>query len=296
MTAAAQGVTSEAILVEAVRRELERRGARLRAVKMPSSMSPLLAEIFVQSMPTFALLKDRRARIIWVNSFFERALDVPLAQIIGATITDLDLTDGIQKETILENIHHVLREGGALMSKEGMNLKGLGKVTVRAQRFVFNNSMLGDISFVENDIKDDSYPAATEVLRHMQHTALDPSVEPLLIPFLDDAPISIAIKRPAGEDSEIVWGNKEYLKLIGKVSTNTFGRLTTEVLKLPHEHPILLREAEVLRTGRARMSREKLHKHDPRWSLRFPIYDPEGAISFVGVVSPDFRQNAAGAR
>src|SRR6266480_1940430 len=150
---------------------------------MPTSMNPLLAEIFVQSMPTFALLKDHRARIVWVNSFFERALDVPLTQIVGSTITDLDLTDGIQKETIQENIHHVLRERSALMSKEGMNLKGLGKVTVRAQRFVFNDSMLGDISFVETDIKDDSYPAATDVLRHMQHTALEPSIEPLLLPF-----------------------------------------------------------------------------------------------------------------
>jgi len=292
MTAAAFGTTSEAILVEAVRRELERCGsAHLRAVTIPSSMNAVLAELFLQSMPTFALIKDQRARIVWGNAFVERALEVSLRDIVGSTITDLGFTDGIQKETILENIQTVLRGRGALMSKEGMHLKGLGKVTVRAQRYTFNDTMLGDISFVENDIRDDSYPTMPDVLRRIQQTTMEPTVEPLLVPFLDAAPVAIAIKRPLPGDSEIVWGNTVYLQVIERKAADTFGRTTTDVLELPHDHPILLRENEVAQTGRVRMSKEKLHHHEPRWSLRFPIYDAQGDIALVGVVSPDF-QNA----
>lgn len=293
MTAAAFGTTSEAILLEAVRRELERRGAaQLRAITIPTAMNAVLAEIFIQSMPTFALIKDRRASIVWVNFFAERALEMSLSEIVGSTITDLGFTDGIQKETILANIQAVLRERGALMSKEGMNLKGLGKVTVRAQRYLFDDRLLGDISFVENDIKDESYPTVMDVLRRMQNTTLEPAVERLLVPFLEAAPVSVAIKRPLGEDSQIIWGNKVYLELIEKDASDTFGHMTTEVLRLPPDHPILLREAEVVQTGRARMSKEKFHNHEPRWSLRFPIYDADGTIGLIGVVSPDFRQYA----
>ena len=294
MTAAAFGTTSEAILIEAVRRELERRGsAHLRTVEIPATMSAALGEIFLQSMPTFALIKDRRARITWVNFFTERALEMSLGEIVGATITDLGFTDGIQKETILENIRNVLEGSGPLMSKEGMHLRGLGKVTVRAQRYIFGDRMLGDVSFVENDIKDDSYPTATDVLRRMQRTTLEPAVEHLLVPFLEAAPVAIVIKRPLGNDSQLVWANRVYLALIERDANEAFGRMTTEALGIPHDHPILLHEAEVVQTGRARMSKEKFHHHDARWSLRFPIYDQEGTIALIGVVSPDFQQNAA---
>src|SRR5881227_3932978 len=135
------------------------------------------------------------------------------------------------------------------MSKEGMNLKGLGNVTVRAQRYVFHD-MLGDISFVENEIKDDSYPTATDVLRRMRHTTIEPAIESLLLPFLEAAPVAIAIKRPLGNDSEILWGNTTYLELIGKSAVETFGQTTTTVLRLPHDHPIIVRENEVVELRR----------------------------------------------
>jgi len=294
MTAASLRTTSEAIFIEAVRRELERLGsAQLRALEIPGAMNAVLAELFLQSMPTFALIKDQRATIVWVNAFAERALEMSRGDIVGSNITDLGFTDGIQKETILENIQSVLRDRRPLMSKEGMNLNGLGKVTVRAQRYVFGDGMLGDISFIENDINDNSYPAVSDVLRHMQHGTLEPTVEPLLVPFLDVAPLAIAIKRPAAHDSEIVWGNKMYLELIEREATETFGRTTSDVLGLPADHAILARETEVIQTGRARMSKEKFHHHDARWSLRFPIYNHEGAIALIGVVSPDFQQYAS---
>jgi PAS domain-containing protein len=295
VTAASENTTSEAILVEAVRRELDRRSPQPRQIEMPRTMNATLAEIFLQSMPTFALIKDRRGRIVWVNLFVERSLELTLREIIGETITDLGFTDGIQRDTIQENIRNVVRDGSPRMFTEGMNLKGLGRVTVRAQRYLFNG-MLGDISFVENDINDMSYAAITDVLRRIQRSTLDTGIVELLVPFLAHAPVAIVIKRPMEDDSEILWGNDVYLNLVGKNADETFGRLTTEVLGVSHDHPIVQRENEVVERRRARMSKESLPRHAPRWSLRFPIYDHDGAVALIGVVSPNFQQTDANSR
>jgi hypothetical protein len=43
----------------------------------------------------------------------------------------------------------------------------------------------------------------------------------------------------------------------------------------------------------AYMGKEELKKGMPRWSLRFPIFDAQGNVALIGVVSPDYQQNAA---
>jgi PAS domain-containing protein len=292
MTAASQRTTSEAILVEALQRELDRRSGPARTITMPERMDPVLAELLLESMPTFALIKDRHARIAWVNGFAERALKRSLAEIRDCTITELGVTNGLQRETIEENIARVLDTGEPFSSKEGMHLTGLGKVTIRAHRFMVD-SMLGDISFVEDEIKDEPYPAATDVLARLQRTAPHPHIEGRLLPFLEHAPVAIALKRPLEKDSAIVWGNKTYLELIGREEFTAFGGTTTSVLQLPHDHPIITHETEVARTGRARMAKEQFHHHDARWSLRFPIFDETNSVRFIGVVSPNFKQRDA---
>jgi PAS domain-containing protein len=291
MIAASQRTTSEAILEEALRRELDRRGGPARCITIPDTMDAVLAELFLESMPTFALIKDRHARIVWVNGFAERALKRSLPEILRCTITELGFTNGLQRETIEENINRVLDTGEPLPSKEGMNLSGLGKVTIRAHRFMVND-ILGDISFIEDEIRDEPYPAATDVIARLQCTTPDARIERLLLPFLERAPVAIAIKRPLEKDSEIVWGNKTYLELIGREEFDVFGRTTTDALQLPHTHPIIKHETEVATTGRARMAKEQFH-HRERWSLRFPIFDDKNAVRFVGVVSPDFKHHDA---
>ncbi len=290
MTAASQRTTSEAILIEAIRRELDRRGSAIvRPVVVPDTMNALLAEIFVQSMPTFALIKDRDARIVWVNLYTERALKRQSKDIVGSRITDLGFTDGIQKDTIEANIQSVLRHARALPSMEGINPAGLGKVTVLAYRYLLIE-MLADISFVKDEIREASFPVIEDALQRMQQATLDPSIEARFLPLLEGAPVAIAIKRPTSNDSIIIWGNAVYLALIRKSARQAFGRSTTSVLDLPHEHPIVAHELDVASTGHARMAKEEFHDHGPRWSLRFPIYDRHGGIPLVGVVSPDFKQ------
>jgi len=293
MTAASQRTTSEAILVEAVRRELDRRTAgTVRTIRMPDTMDPVMAELFIESMPTFALLKDQHGRIRWVNSFAERALKLSLEEILGCTITELGITNGLQRETIENNIRRVLETREPSWSKEGIHLSGLGKVTIRAHRFMADE-MLGDISFVEDEIKEEQYPTSTDVLPRLQRTTPDEHIERVLIPFLTHAPVAIAVKRPLEEDSEIVWGNKTYLDLIERHEAEAIGGRTSAVLRLPRDHPIIVHETEVARSGRARMAKEQFHHHDARWSLRFPIFDEKNVVRFIGVVSPDFKKSDA---
>ena len=289
MTAAATHTTSEAILVDALRNELGRRGARFRTITIPGEMNPLLAEIFLQSLPTFALIKDRTGRIQWLNAFAEWTLEVRLADVRLRRITDLGLTEGIQDEEINEHIRYVTQKREARMFKEGMKLKGLGRVIIRAQRFMFENR-LGDISFVENFIKDDWYPTVTDVLRRMEHTTIHQEISDLLVPFLETAPIAIAIKRPLAQNSVVIWGNTTYLELVKKSRTETFGHTTTQILGIQQSHPIIAREMEVMDQGRVRMSKEHFHEHE-RWSLRFPIFDEKGTIALLGVISPNFKQS-----
>src|SRR5205085_2084194 len=104
------------------------------------------------------------------------------------------------------------------------------------------------------------------------HMTMEPEIVEDLVPFLETAPIAIAIKRPLVQDSEVVWGNRTYLELVKKPATETFGRKTTEILAIPPSHPIIAREMEVIDQGRVRMSKEHFHEHE-RWSLRFPIFD-----------------------
>ncbi len=193
LAAAEHHMTCEDILVIAVRRELDRLlGPTRRTIEMPHEMNAALAELFLQSMPTFALIKDRRAKIVWVNWHFEKALDVPLRRIIGSTITEAGLIEGLQKETIDENIRQALRSRRPTMSIEGMVLKGTAVIS-RAQRFVFAGGYLGDVSFVEHEIKDRSFPVEKDVLDRMQRTIPEPGIEPLFMQFLETAPISMAI-------------------------------------------------------------------------------------------------------
>lgn len=293
LAAAEESTTSESILVEAVRRELQRRsGAQVRTIELPDSMNTQLAEIVLQSMPTLVIIKDQHGRIEWANTFAEQSLEMSLDQIIGWKITELGLTDGIQKEVIVENIERVISEQISDIFKEGMHLKGLGPVTIRAQRFPLPPMKVGDISFVEHEIRDMSYAPPPDVLRRLQHTPPHPMAEELFQPFVEKAPIAMALKKPLEADSQIVWANQVYLNLVNKKPDEAFGRRTTEVLGVTRDHAIIAREAEVVRTGRARMSKEKFQDHE-RWSLRFPIHDHSGAVALVGVVSPDFRKTDA---
>ena len=64
-------------------------------------------------------------------------------------------------------------------------------------------------------------------------------------------------------------------------------------LRVAGRHDVLTNEERVVLTGNACMSREQLTKRDPRWSLRFPIFDGEGRVELIGVVSPEFQQGSA---
>jgi PAS domain-containing protein len=291
ITAAEEKTTAEQILVDALRNELaRRRGGQRRKLDL-ETMNAGLAEVFLQSMPTFALIKDSQARILWVNFFFEHALQAPLLRIVGQTITQAGLIEGFQKTTIEENIRAAFKSKVPTMNIEGMTLKGIGKVMLRAHRFRFEDRWLGDISFDEHEIKERSIATEPNVLDRLQRIP-EPTGADLFVPFLERAPVAMAIKTPMNGDSRIIWANDAYARLSKQSPAKVIGRTTREVFALSPHHPVLRNEAEVVQSRLARMSCEELTRGKPRWSLRFPILTSDGHIALLGVVSPDLQQNA----
>lgn len=293
--AIAEGTTSERILLDALQRELARRQAKQRDIVIPDRMTPLLAELFLQSLPTFALIKDRRACIRWVNSHFETTFGKPLHSIAGRPITEIEVLKGIRRDTIEAAIAKALATNVPVMSTESLTLQGVGAVIVRTHRFTFADSLfLGDVSFLERDLEEGHFEVAHDVIQRMQNSKLEPGVEELLVPFLNEAPASMALKRPDGDSSVILWANKVYCKLAKAESLNQIvGRTTQDVFKLKATHETLLNEADVAATGRACMAKETLPELPTRWSLRFPIFGCDGDVALIGVVSPEFQQGAA---
>jgi len=293
ITAAHLDVSIQDFLISIIRQELERHGYETeRQIVIPSTMTPALAELVLLSMPCFAVIKDRQARIEWINYFYEKELDAPLLRVAGRSFTEAGLARGFSKERIEANIRRTFKSGQPTPSIETMVIKER-YVTVRAQRFVFNENKLGDISFIVGDIHERDFDADPNVILRMQKTKLDPRLETLFVPFLEAAPVAIAVKRPPAErNSVIVWANEAYVQLTGKKKAgDVIGRTTREVFRLPHDHPVLLSEARVAK-GQARMSREKLPGLPERWSLRFPIFDHHGKVALIAVVSPDLLQDA----
>lgn len=292
ITAAEEKTTSERILLEALVNELARRRGSPRRTLDLGAMNPGLAELFLQSMPTFALIKDSQFRIQWANFFFEKALQIPLLRIVGQTITQAGVIEGFQKTTIEDNIRAAFKSKVPRMNIEGMTLKGYGKAMLRAHRFRFESRWLGDISFDEHEIKDHQVDVESTLLDQLQRMPEPPGAE-LLVPFLARAPVAIAIKKPLVGDSEILWANDAYSRLRRLSPDKVIGRTTRSVFALPPSHPVIRNEAEVVLSRRARMACEELTRGNPRWSLRFPIFASDGRVTLLGVVSPELQQNAA---
>ena len=306
-TAGELRMTSERILEDALQRELD----RLNATKWRSDISrdihdllelrtsmpsPFLAELFLQSLPAFCVIKDPESKIRWANFFFEETLGVPLAQARNRTIGDVAELEGFERENVERNIEKVKGSREPQEAIEGLTLKNLGTINIRADRFVIPGSnMLGDVSFIERSIRDTSFDVSPDVLVRMQRSARDHTIEELFPPFLHGIPAASALKKPlvSESDSIIVWANEQYVELTRSSNAKTKkvqGQRTSKVFGIDKDHPLFRSEAEVMSTKRARMTKETLPRRKERWSLRFPIFDQSGNVEVIGVISPNFGQ------
>jgi len=308
MTAGEQGMTSEEILREALQRELDRLNAGKRRSDVSREIrdlldlrvttpSAFLAELFLQSMPAFAVIKDQESRIRWANFFFEETLGASLAQARGKTISDLAGLEGRERERVERNIAYVRESGAAQKAFEGLTLKNLGTLNIRAERFPLEQwDMFGDVSFIERDIRVASFDVKSDVLLRMQRSSPDRMLEEMFPAFLRKAPVAIALKMPlvAESDSIILWANEQYVALTRngrkKKTKKVQGERTSSVFGIGSDHPLFQSEGEVVRTKKARITKETLPDRGERWSLRFPIFDEREKVEIIGVISPNFEQ------
>ena len=286
-------VSAEAILQEALRRELERLAAGpVRAVAIPSEMTSILAELFLESMPAYALIKDTKTRIVWVNSLFERHLASPLLHLVGKNITETGVISDFEKDRIEANILAALHTGSGVYFEQ-LSLKGRGSVHSRAHRFAFNcegRRFLGDVSFVEDDFDPTKAIKVERAVSRMENVLPDAHIDRLFVPFLETAPVAMAIKKPQIGDSVILWANDQYCQLAGAAkASELIGRTTRSIFGLALDHPILQNDAHVVATASGGMYKETLTGRGPRWSLRFPILDFDGKVALIGVVSPEYK-------
>jgi PAS domain-containing protein len=232
-------------------------------------------------------MKDSSGRIYWINRFFSKVFGVSLVNVVGKPITDVLHVNAGQRETIEENIRQAVRE-----KVPSFTIEIVGKMSFRAERFPFDKSMLGDVSFDQKQIREHEIEVDREVLPVMERRAA-PGVERLFVPFVEAAPVAMAIKRPLEGDSLILWANDAFLQLTEKKAKDVFGRTTSQVFGLPREHRIFQNEKRVVTEERAYMGKEEVRPGMPRWSLRFPIFDAQGNVALLGVVSPDYQQKTA---
>lgn len=298
IAAAKDNTTHEAIFVEALQRELERRKhIEIRELKeIPNEFNATLAEIFLQFLPTPCAIKDRNGRIIWVNFSYERLCRMSLEQLKDKTLKDVGLVDYISEESeerIENDIKNIFATGKPRELYEDLVIDGQERILFRAQLFRFGdeNQYLGDISFNEQNIFQHEWTINSKTLNQLRKTSLSQEIKNLFVPFLEAANISAAIKEVIGEgyDSKIIWANKEYQRLTNENVEKVIGNTTKNVFELKPGDTLLMNDQKVFETKVALFDKVALPGRSARWSLRFPLLDDWGKVKFLGVVSPDFQ-------
>jgi PAS domain-containing protein len=288
--------TSESLIAIAIEHELEARG--LGELEAPKTWGPLLAQRFLECLPTPVVIKDSEARIIWCNFAYEELFGRPRGHLLNFKITELGLLEkdsAVILEQDIKAMHRSRNASDAMQFWEPLTLPARGGVTTlfRAHRFVFRpqhgrGMFLGDISFDWGQILP-GYPRepSPDLLKGLRWAAVTDGVGELFQPFLAACPAAIAIK-DAG--TNMLWCNTEY-ELLAKQKLNTIvGQNTRRVFGLSDVHPIVQNEFTVAHSNVWMYAAEELPDRNPRTSLRFPIIGAGGRSSFIGVVSAEFRQ------
>lgn len=291
------GVAAESVIEMAIRHELERMGVD--ELPMPSSWEPLLAQRFLEFMPTPAVIKDSEWRIVWCNLAYEDLFQRPKGYLLGKKITELGLLDPESTERIDEDqkvMRDAVRADNAIDFWEPLTLPLRDGATslFRAHRFVFHPGksrppFFGDISFDWGQIRPGYIrDMAPDLLARLRTSVVPKDIGDLFATFLRDCPAAIAVKDPG---AKMVWCNAQYEKLAEQKLVNLEGKTSKQIFRLSDTHPIVQNEFTVARLKRWMYVEEALPNHKPRTSLRFPLTGPSGAVAFLGVVSANFRQD-----
>lgn len=298
IAAAKDDTTQEAIFIEALQRELERRKHMdVRELsEISRTFNATLAEMFLQFLPTPCAIKDKMGRIKWVNFAYEHLCRMPLEHLEGRTLKEVGLVDYLSETSevkLEEDIRDIFETGRSKELYEDVVIEAQGRILFRAQLFPFGdqNQYLGDISFNERNIFQHEWAMETTTLSQLRKTSVKEDIMNLFEPFLEAANISIAIKEAIGDgyDSRIIWANKEYKNLRTEGVNEVINNTTSNVFGLKPGHVLLINDQKVFQSKVALFDKITLSGGSPRWSLRFPIFDDWGKVQFLGVVSPDFQ-------
>ena len=288
--------TIESFVATAVRNELEARG--LGTLKVPQTWGALLAQRFLECLPTPAVIKDGDARIVWCNFAYEDLLGRGRSQLLNQKITNLGLFEQ-ESASRLDHDNRVLRYKGAVDAQqfwEPLTLPSRGVTLLfRAHRFLFQTSLsartvfLGDISFDWGQmLPGDPRQPSHDLLKRLRQSSVTTDIGQLFEPFLNACPLAIAVKTL---DGNMVWCNAEYETLANSTRADMVDVSTRKLFKLQSTHSVLQNEFTVGHSNVWMYATERLPGKEARTSLRFPIVGSSGRPRFIGVISAEFRQD-----
>jgi PAS domain-containing protein len=289
----------------AIKHELERRAFSLPTCTDWESGSAVLAQLFLECIPSPVVVKDIQQRVVWCNLAYEQLFKQTLLQLRGRTIQGLIDAYSYQRlEADLGKIMHgeKHKRGRPIEFLEPMTMIDGTNKAFRAFRFLFSPTIIGktptarqtrqefigDVSFdwaeVQVGVRHSLNPA---LARHITEN-LSEELAQLFPAFLQKCPNAIAIKKPS---AELVWCNHTYLGLLDGVKSykEIEGKTTQELFKLDVSHPIVQNDLTVARQNVWLYTIEDVPERGFRSSLRFPIPGSDGRPAFICVCSTDFQ-------
>lgn len=247
-----------------------------------------LAYRFVQYVPSSIIIKRLNGKIEWCNRTCELLFGARLEAIKDKT-TDEVL--GIERRSdVLAHLQEVV-EHGRFSAVETFEF-GADRRYFLTHRFIFSDERgpwIGDISIPFEDWQRASAGTFCKpVYKNDEfHEPQPPQMSGLLARFLDRLPTAAALKDLS---QSIQWCNEDYWSLAGGSSAaDIIGKTVADAFRLPPDHPVLLHDRQVAECRIAVIAEESLPEHPTRTSIRFPIYENNGAVEFIGTVSTDLR-------
>ncbi len=286
--------TSELFIANAITNALEAMGNE--ALRIPEGWEPLLAQRFLELLPTPAVIKDSDTKIVWCNFAYENLFDRPRQSLVGHSLSDLGLLEKHSAKR-LEQDHRALlrlRKKQAKEFWEPLTLIARGGVVLfRTHRFVFRGSpsrepFIGDLSFDWGQIMPGNYRQPLPNLpSRLRCSSVHDFVFNLFPLFLASCPAAIAIKT---KDGSLVWCNTEYEHLAQQTLVSLQGKRSQEIFGIGDKHSVVQSEFTVASSNVWMYTVDQLPDRKPRTSLRFPISTESGRCAFIGVVSAEFEQ------
>lgn len=268
-------------LVE-LQHELELLSQKLRRVlvRRPSTeeLVDFTIQSFFQCLPVPLAITDQNGRVEWSNTAYEAISTKGDVATIGSTIVfPTPVGEVIERSSLTRT---QLRVGGQIEDwwlHRFTVEDGSGALSVAYLAFPVMECQAAKRSEV-----------AMVVPQFVKEKIGDRSAVPLLKACLQHLPTVAVLKDLEGR---YLWFNPQFEQLvpIGTQSADSIGKLPEEIFPL-RSNSLRKREERVKKEGVAVLATEVVGEDVERTAIRFPVFNEEGTIAYLGVVSIDPRR------